>query len=215
MLHHIWVAFFFFPGHNPPQVQLCLRQQQRRAGQSTHWHFWESFALQKTGLAMPDPELGRQGLNPQGLWQGKPLWFICSSEKDEAAQENNWVMQEQILGGQGVWGKEEGDTKVLFPVTPSCHSLAKKKLGRTLRRERRFHSSWGWEKTSLPEHLIMGNSTGAGVLLRVLSKAELVDKFTVICRVWLMVLWFYWVLISTTLRGFTTRTAQGREEGEK
>lgn len=138
--------FFFFPGHNSPQVQLCLRQQWGRAGQSPHWHFWESFALQKTGLAMPDPELGRQGLNPQGSWQGKPLWFICSSEKDEAAQENNWVMQEQILEGQGVWGKGEGDTKVFFPSDTFLPQFGQKNLGRTLRRERRFHSSWGWEK---------------------------------------------------------------------
>lgn len=54
-------------------------------------------------------------MNPQGSWQGKPLWFISSSENDEAVQENNWVMQEQILGGQGVWGKGERDSKLLFP----------------------------------------------------------------------------------------------------
>lgn len=81
---------------------------------------------------MPDPELGRQGLNPQGLWQGKPLWFICSSEKDEAAQENNWVMQEQILGGQGVWGKGEGDTKIFFPSDTFLPQFGQKKIGQDI-----------------------------------------------------------------------------------
>lgn len=80
-------------------------------------------------------------MNPQGWWQGKPLWFICSAENDEAVQENNWVMQEQIVGGQGVWGKGERDSKLWFPRDTFLPKFGQQFGQDVEERERRFHSN--------------------------------------------------------------------------
>lgn len=143
MLHHIWVAFNL--ATIPHRSSSASDSSGAEQGRAHSWHLWESFALQKIGLAMQDPELGRHvgthrvhgRENPSG--SSTALKMMKQFGRTIGwCKSRSWEVR---LSG----ARDRETAKSCSSVTLFCHGLAKN-LGRTLRGERRFHSNWGCEK---------------------------------------------------------------------
>lgn len=131
ILHQIWVAFNV--ATIPHKHSSASHSSSGEQGRAHSWHLWESFALQKMGLAMQGPELGRHGRNHSARGRENPSASSAALKTMKHfgrtigwCKSRSWEVRVSVA-------RERGTAKSCSSATLSCHSLAKN-LGRALRR---------------------------------------------------------------------------------
>lgn len=114
MPHHIWVAFN--PATIPHKYSSASDSSSGEQGRAHSWCLWESFALQKIGLAMQGPELGTHEAH------GRENPSASSAALKRMKQFRRTIGWCQSRSGEvGVSGAKEGEKQSLVP---QCHSPA-------------------------------------------------------------------------------------------